>query len=298
MHSLLAYAIHVNQLRSDNNNLSNVNGFDLFDIFCDAISSLRRDVLRSDNRLFILSHIEIDQKKRTISGVFESGESGYESKLIDVESRDLKHERTDTEAEVVPLFFHFEIPVNSDTGFAVLQKFSTNSMKTVIFNLLKHVMNQSLPEHRLHMNPQLDKNGFKRIMNDGRPTQIKFVKYEMPDDAADAVQNFGKDDELGYFEVSVHARRNRTLSRLKDLVSQSIDRQFENVKAFEIMNEQYDQIKVQVELEGRKRWVNVTNPKNIRTEFPLEETEITFTRGHPDYVGVKEYAEQIVSSLS
>jgi hypothetical protein len=62
-------------------------------------------------------------RDRTLDGIIETGDYGYEAELVDSQTQEVAHRQQTTEAQMLPFYFLADLPTQRDEGTLILQRF-------------------------------------------------------------------------------------------------------------------------------------------------------------------------------
>ncbi len=98
-------------------------GTDFLRIFDQYFAYLKQRYSHDRSSQKLIRVVQHARDFRSIRGITETGEYGYESDLYDIKSAAVSHHRTTHEAEMLPFYVSINIPKRSDVGVLLLQRF-------------------------------------------------------------------------------------------------------------------------------------------------------------------------------
>ena len=238
------------------------------------------------------------QTFRITSGILETGNYGYASKIRDVATNEIIFEKTVNDAETLPFFYSFFVPSNGNTSICIFQRFSNKGFKTAFENDFNTFLGQESPEVRFSLFPLLPESYINSVLDNGRITKIRLVKDQLPSDLADAVIGHRNSEARSEFVISAKVRGNlanqRIIDKLKSLVGIH-PRPLEEV--FEIRGFEYNDIKVEVKIGSSTKTLSFGNLDNVFGSYDITD-EVDIVDGHPEYSSIlqisTDYGEHFV----
>lgn len=297
MHSIRAYSIRVKIPREEEYvSLTAINGRDLLDIFHDALQALEANfetcIEARVQKVFKVEQLQVDG--RYISGLLQCGNYGYSSKILDTASNTTTYEKTMEEAETIPLYFLLYIGQGSH-GFAIFQKHGLNGIKGYLSRKLLEAFQASTSSHVLQIAQVLDEDALNELLDQGEIKKIRFINFAPPEDIADAVNEICTEDEEGEIEIQIRPKRKGRLSNAKRELEKFLGHASTGV--FATLGDQYEKLKVEVEIDGKKRTVNFSNPSDFHMDMDITDEVDMQQGGHPDFDELDDLAKSVVRDL-
>lgn len=156
---------------------------DLFDIFSKYLTSQMKENGVNEEKLkkrwIINNPASIDEKDRTICGTLSYGEYGVESDIVDVDTNTTKHHKGIRQAEMIPYYFLIHIPLDSDIGYVILERYKNYGIQGIFLPKLKSVVDKHLKQRYLLTTHNIfSKEYFDNIMNNCRVSELRVLtKY-------------------------------------------------------------------------------------------------------------------------
>ncbi len=293
-YSLSTYYLHIKKKRKAGRcQLSDFDdGHDLFATLDGFFSRLQTNLTHDqhERRLIQVAQVRRDDKARIIEGVIKTGEYGFEAELIDANSAQLSYRRRVRDAEIYPFYFLVEIPLKNDTGFILLQRFRQFGIRRILHTRLDDFFRANHDNFILTMTPVLAPEVLATLNARGELHAIHVIKYTLPADKADALRVPREEASVDYV---VRGKRHDILGRLKELVLGSNSFR---IAELENLVPQFDTVKLEVELDGIKRSVDLSRPK-LRTTFDLTNRVASDPSGHPSFEDMSREAKNILHGL-
>lgn len=276
--------------------LDDVEGDDLLEMLDGYLSSRAEAYAHDEEGQKLLTVSRLERKGRTLSGIIETGEYGYETNLYHVDRGEVTYTRDRLEAEMIPFYFLVELPKGVNEGLAILQRFQLFGIRTVLSRDLDTYMNDTKPDFRVRLNPVIAPDIWRAYLRDGRLLSISFVRFEVPEDVADALDG-GHVEEIGRVEYVVHAvRRGRV--PLEGRIREFLEGKRTWNHLIEITGFEPEAVKVVVEYDGSRRTLELSEPERLRALYDVsDEVTIDPKTGHPTFESIDELARSWTEDL-
>jgi hypothetical protein len=300
--SLASYTLRVkNKTDAKSVDLSRLNGTrDMLDICWQFLEDRYEEPSHDSSSRKLIRVIKLDREKRSrsLTGLLQTGEYGFASDLLDVESGEVSHKRSSQEAEMIPFYFLFNIPPGVDEGIVILQRFRTSGIRKLLLADFQKYFATQFGEYRVEINPLTPESVLQQYRSDQcRITKARFVRFSLPSDLADLYNNQDHEEEEGYVEYTINAKRNRTLpiwARLNEVLTGKREMN----RLLEIESFDYSNVKIEVDLNGTRRTIDLANPKQLRAYYDITDKLSPTEEGHPAYNEVDAIAKDLLAELS
>ena len=123
----------------------------------------------------------------------------------------VSYRRTKDDAEMIPLYFLFEVPADRDEGILLIQRFRQRSPRSAIVDPLKKWFREAYPDHVLVIDPLSNEAALRAYFDGGQLKELHFIKFELPRDLEDRYDREVHREEEGIVDYAVRARRGREL---------------------------------------------------------------------------------------
>jgi len=264
--SLALYSVRVrNPAERENETLSAILGEDdLLDLFTAYFEKLKEEVPDNEGSQIILRVLKSTVDGRSLRGMIETGAYGIESVLYDRKAKREVYKRTRDIADMLPFFFMFHIPEDTDEGILILQRRSNYGVRNILYDLLSFKFDEEFPDLRLRFKPLILERDMKQLLR-GRATQVHYSRYNRSSDIADNVAG-GHEEKYGSVELIFKARQG-TFFDLSEKLRELMRGESAN-DVFELEEFDFDFTKVKADLiqpNGRPKRVDLNNWKNLRS---------------------------------
>jgi len=295
---LASYTIRLRDRPSDTYQLlGNFTGpNDLLAVFNQYLANRQATYSHDTASQKLLRVLQFASQSRSISGVVETGEYGYESTLYDVQTAAVSYQRTTNDAEMLPFYFLAHVPAQRDEGVLLLERMGQLGIRKVFLGDFIDYFHQYHPSIDVEFNPLVPQQLVTQYLQGGRVTKLRFIRFSVPSDITDAYDRGGHEEEAGYIEFVVHARRNRRIpiiSRIRDVVDGR--RQVSNM--IEIRGFEYDSVKVEIEMEGNRRTIDLSNLMKLRAQYDVTPDIQIGANGHPVFSSIDAVAKRLLEDL-
>jgi hypothetical protein len=304
--SLASYTIRAKEQVSHSNiRINNLRGGgDVFVTFRDYLNKLRLNssVDEADQKMMRVSKLTVSG--RTLRGIIETGEYGYESELYDINTDAVSHRRRNTEAEMLPFYFLISLPTDVNEGVIILQRFRQFGIRKILLGDFGQHFSVAHPSYRVEFNPLTYENLLNEYLDGGQLKAVRLVKFNMPTDIATAFDLQDHLEEEAYVELVVRSRRNKALQGMLDKIKGALGvgsrRHLDGVewnKLLEIPDFDFNTIKAELEINGKRKVIDLTNPYRLRSYYDVTENVDIAENGHPIFKSINSLAEELLEKL-
>lgn len=213
------------------------------------------------------SVVKIDQAKRHLMVSTEGGEFGFRARLQNVRTKVVTAQRTEEDAELLPLRSWLLLPMARTTGLMLTERFRGRGAATPIHEQFKLAFRARYPGFIVEFKPVAPEAAFKKAFDEGEIKRIVLTRHGIPNDIAD---NFGvpqKDRPLGTLTTVISAKRFGVIP--KKPFKSVLDGATKVTGLLSVGGETYNEIRVEVTFGGSRRMLNVTTVEPPRVTFPF-----------------------------
>jgi len=244
----------------------------------------------------IIGSAEIQTKERLIYGTIKSGEFGFKCDLYDTEACLVAYERKVQDADLMPFYFLMEVPDDADEGIMVFQKYNQLGIKSLFSDFLKDRFQLEHQDMMLDVHPLVPEQILNQFINDGRVIKIKFTRFKLPTDIADAFDGQSHKEVNGTTELVLKVSKNGQfpiLGRIKECVSKRRPlNQFITIENFE-----YDTVRIGVDFNGRVRTFDLSDLYKVSPSLDIS-SEVELQDGHPTFTSINNVAMSFLDDLA
>lgn len=279
---------------------------DLFEILSEFLTHYTEDseVNEIHEKVISIGQLEIDEENRTLTGTITSGEYGYASDLMNIETGEITHSRSISEAEILPFFFSFHIPEGVDRAILIFQKFKNYGVKTVFLECFKRYFVENVSsDFYIRLNKLTTEQEMNELLS-ARVLKMRLIKFDGTD-IEHTINNCGDVEQSDInTELVIGSNRNKVVPRnliesvLSGMPGGQRDHIGSGVYEVEDFHYTYDTVKFEVEEpDGRKRTYDLGKLDEIAERRDItEEVEIA-ADGHPNYDSIKTLALEYNNEL-
>ena len=195
-----------------------------------------------------------------IWGLLDRGEFGISARGVHNRTFKGKYYRGPEDAELLPLYFRFHLPADSNVGILILQRLGVHGA----FGHLRRVLQEGFRSR--HGNHILKIGRFvpSKVLRDlsrGQVRQMSLYTHSMPPDIAERMRLGGTRVDVGVIEIRVRARRKGMLwDYAPDWVS-SLNAKRATIG--EVFGEDYDRVSLRVNYRGQEAHVRLFPPGKL-----------------------------------
>lgn len=286
--ALVAYTVRVGLDKSKRHlTLDSFDGaHDIFDFVRLFLEEFKKRGKKDDDlkRTFKVSKLDIDQKNRVIKGLIRSGAYGYEADIEDVDTELVIHKKSAKQAEVLPFYFWFLFPLGKETGLLVLHRFRQFGVRTILEKRISSRFEGLHPGFGIRINPFVHAKAMEALIKRSKCTSVTMTKHGTVNDLTDSDGGPLTSSMDGRLEVRFVPARHSWIPNFW------LQRVLGGAKAFELPTElsefQPESIKAELDIGGRRRTVNISDPGKLRFVYPLDDDEEGHRKPILDYLAV------------
>lgn len=298
--SLASYSIRVKD-KKRNSYVPRIDNFaggaDIFDIIDRYLNNLKNNLAHDHEHKKLMRVIRLNSNQRILNSIIETGEYGYESNLCDINNGSVSHKRQIHEAEMMPFYFLISLPRNVDEGIIILQRFKQFGIRKILLEDFNNYFTSQCPNFSIETNPLIPEQLVSQYLHDGRITKIRFIRFNIPKDIADAYDTQDHVEEGGYTELIASAKRNKYLP-IFGRIQEFLNGNRELRRIIELQNFEYDTVKVEVEINKNHRTIDLANLHKIRAYYDITEEVLISDSGHPSFDSIDNVAMRLLKDLS
>jgi hypothetical protein len=241
-------------------------------------------------KMMRVSHIFPEIDKNCVSGVLKTGNYGYAAVLENVDTGVTKT-REVADCQLMPLFFRFDFKKGKDKGILLLQRYGIYGAKTALEDDFNMFLADRIQDIKLVLRPIIDVDAIEKMFA-GQLKEIHFISHEIPADIADKIK-LDVAETQGTLKMVLVARR-----KTRWYLPEFLRPLYQDGGCVEIQNVKYQDAKLVIKLDGKKRTICLTDLDRMRS-MPLDITqEVKIDEeGHPTFFSLAQKAEEIVPSF-
>ena len=253
---------------------------------------------QAQRKILTIRDFTLQDQDRIFSGIVKTGEYGYETELLDSNSGQPTHRRSVSEAEMMPFYFLIFLPQNTDEGILILQRFKQYGIKTILEKDINDYISSQYNSLELQINPLVPSQLINEYLRNGRILKLRFIRFSFPPDIADAYDTQDHLEEEGTTEYVISAKRRGSIPRrILEVILEVINGQRSSNEIIEIQDFRYDKVKVEVELNGNRRTIDLSDTNKLRAYIDISQSVRLGNDGHPLFESINEKAQELLQDL-
>lgn len=244
-----------------------------------------------ETRQSLLVADEFSISDQTVWGFVRSGPWGASADIVNHRTRQLEHRMSPEEAPLMPFFFLFHVPPDTERGIMVLQRHGRRGIKTHLGRALERAFRDWQGGYLLRTWQHVPGQVLDLLTN-GRMRDIELISYEIPTDLHEFDATL--QDETAQWEENRGEIRTRVTAKrgmrwpipeaFRDVIAGR--RTFHEVE--EELGVETDRIQITIDYQGTERTIDLTNPQDISPYFDISD-HVPLNEGHPDRDQLRDY---------
>lgn len=289
-------------------NITTASGVDTFDIIRSFLEQSKLNYLHNTYSKTAIGVTEVNCSGRNLSGVIEFGKYGTGSRIFDTRSSTFSYYKSNVEAEFLPFYYLITIPRGAKQGLIFIQRTSQFGVADEFRDLLiKEIKNKLGNSMSVEIKPVIPASVAKDILKRGRVKKVRYTRFKIPTDLAEAIKNHVVLDDFEA-ELVISARRNRGLGIKQDLVKHlSDDKDFlvsfyedntnNQVGDSELTDVKASDVRLEVEIDGSDRVINLAELGHINPYYNITNRVQVAPDGHPVFESIDGIAKDMMKSF-
>ena len=312
--ALYQLSIHKRRDRDDRVVLSDfMNGTDIIEIVSDLLNTLTYDSTNEDvsqnrdneNFFRIMKTNNQDllfEEGRFVSGIIETGNFGTEENIVNILNGEATHTKGVNEALLVPFYFLFYIPEDSEIGFLLLQRIGNLGIYSLLESKLRSylvplIRNDEGNDFVLKINPLVLQRLITQHLGSigGGAKKITFEQVRKEDlKVSRMTNNEVSNDEVGNTEIVYTAKRN-SFFNIRGLLNRI--RRVDSSNVYSIEGVEYGDIKFEVIIEGQPRQLSVKDIERLGTFMDITDNVQLASNNYPTYESLNQQAHLLTTHI-
>ena len=272
------------------------NDDDLFVVFQGILAALTKKADDDKEAKQILEVAEIETDGRQIYGIIRTGAYGLSGDLRDVRTNTLAYKKREYHADMMPFYFHFDLPQGRDKGILAVQRTGIFSIHSALGGFLTKELKNQFPDLVLALSLVASKEVMEQAVGkDSELTEIHFLRYELSSDIADALQRSGTPPKKGSLDYAIKFRgagfpfRDEILKCVRGTGSPQALVEFLNIP-FDV-----DNVKIRTRTGEKDRTVNLGDPRSgLRADYDVTD-DVQLVGGHPTLESIHAIAASLIA---
>ena len=270
--------------------------YDLITIFNQYLQERKVGHSKDDESQKLLRVLRFTSELFSVNGIVETGEYGYTADLFNVDTETVSYQRVGSDAEMMPFYFLAHLPSHLDKGVILLQRRSNHGIRTVLLKDFAKYVEKSNKGVKVVVSPLVPPQLVNEYLQNGRLTKIRLIRYSLPSDLADAYDTGGHVENEGTAELVFRPSRGKGLpliNRIRDVLAG----RREIREMVELANLDYDNVKVEIEVMGSKKTLDLSNVMKMRANVDITSDVRIGDDGHPEFASIDTIAQGLMNSL-
>lgn len=223
-------------------------------------------------RMFMVSRL-FKSTDRSVSGIYQTGQFGYESEIYSTKKKKVTHKREKDEADMVQFYFSFYFNkdpnvAQRERGLLLLGRFNTLGVRHITIPHLQQHFSQRFNGFSLKVERVVPKTVMENLLKHGSLKNIRLIKKCIPKDIADVLSMHDR-DQVQDIELIIRSKRKSCF----DDVNWALNAIANNGRPTQILtipSFAHDNVKLDIMLDGRKRTLNIGRPGSISSNMELD----------------------------
>jgi hypothetical protein len=235
----------------------------------------------------------------SVSGIYQTGEFGFESDIYSTNRKAISHRRQTDEADMLPFNFSFYLPKDTTTaqrkrGLLLLGRFNQHGIRQLTIPHLQVSFKNTFQDLSLSIERVVPRVVMETLLERGSLKTIRLVKKQLPRDLADIFSDSDK-DKVADFEIVIKSKRRSSFSDI-DWLMRAVENRQHPSQIITMPAMQPDNIKLEIIVDGRSRVVDLGNPGKLSSNIELDSISPD-RNGHPKTADWLKEADQLASSI-
>lgn len=182
---------------------------DFLSFFKDFVKSIDKNMLDDEEqkRSLQVTSTRFTSNVRMISGIFESGEYGLESRIVNRKTRKQTYKKSVDDVDIKPFYFLLYMPQGSGKGLLVLQRTGGYGINTVVRKHLSQFFSERFGGFKMEVNQYLSKDLADKFIGDGIIQEISIRKYDLAPDVVNKLGLTNSTSDILSVELRITARQ-------------------------------------------------------------------------------------------
>ena len=273
-------------------------GRDLLDLFIEYLTDREAEASQDEEDERLLRVVSYEETDRTIAGIVETGEYGYEADLVDSTTGKTRDRRRRTDAEMLPFYFLLSVPEDHEEAVLILQRFRQFGVRGAMWSDFFYFIEPHRTDFTFQLNPIVPPGLLERVRRSEDVRSIRFIHHGLPPDIAEKLDPAIEiPEDQGILEVIIRPERGARFPKLGK-VKDWWNADGHLPGAVELMGYEFEDVRVQLDVEGKKRTVNFSRPESIRPEYDITQVVgLDQTSGHPQFDSIDSIARDILEDV-
>lgn len=230
----------------------------------------------------------------TIEGLALVGQFGYSGRLVDHKSGVTNYNIKQTDVPLEPFYFEMAAKPAARKGILICAKHGQSGCKSLLSQYVRDEFSKRFPTYIMDIQPLMPKQAIDALVDKGRVNAVRFVQDVIPHDIADRF-NGNQQAQEGEVEIVIRPKKTGKISinSIKALMlNQKTVKDLIQIKDFDPSN-----VKVELDVQGRKRVIDFGNLGHVRASFDVTAEVTAGVDGYPTFASVRTASKSLITSL-
>lgn len=282
--------------------LSDVLGDDFLSFVKGYIESFNEFSLIEESKRsiqYVASSVKFNSGDRTISGIIESGDYGFSSKLVNWKTKKQTGKKSQDDLDIKPFYFLLWLPKDKNKGVVILQRIGIHGINGIFIKDFRKYFNDKFGNLIIDFSPVITKSLAKKFVEEGAIKTIILRRYDLP---ANLEDKFGLSNHRGVasLEIRVVAKSRRFLpfnERIKKFINNKNAELFDLPGLSGLGIDGNHESSAVIKLGNSLRTIDLSETGEIRPYFDVTEDVEIQTDGHPKFDSIDEVAKKLLNDL-
>jgi hypothetical protein len=315
--SLACYSIRVKRKKISNPNQKNQKsdvsltldgsdgGIDLISFLKDFLQEMSSQAKVDEPQKILMKVLQsVSASPSEIAGIIESGNYGMSSNIVDKTTFKTVHSRERDQAELLPFYFLCSIRPQSDEAILILSRTGTKGIRKDLGKIISKPFENKFLNCEMTISPLVLDVIIEQYLSNGVIKNLKFIKFEISHDLVDSLDENHTEIPISR-EITYYAkdRNQRFPINIKPLINflrtPKESRKVNEILELKESDGDYDTIKIEVEIGGLKKIINLGNLSRVRNYFDISnDPQLSLgVNGHPTFDSIDQIAHSYCSKL-
>ena len=232
----------------------------------------------------------------SIAGTVHVGDYGYSAELYDLKTSAHSHSRKPTDTEVVPYYFLAYLPRRSPMGVVLLQGRSGVSVHEGFLKPFARFTRERRKGYRVEESQLVPKSLVEHFRRGGSLERIRFTRFCRLSDIADNYPDPHIQQVEGKAET-VFTPNSDYKGQLMSKIVGFFDDEDNAFEVFKIQDQQYDSVKVELDVSGNIKTFDLSDVMKIRANMDISDDVEIGDDGHPLFDSIHSVATRHMGTL-
>jgi hypothetical protein len=294
--SLDAYSLQIRNRRDSKpllldkfNNKDSIIG-----VFASDLGRIKGNFFDSTANQKCISIESIVTNQHSIEGICLIGEYGYGARLVDPKSGQTSYNMKKTDAPLEPFYFEFHVASSSRKGMIICARHGQSGCKSMLTTYIREKFSAKFGGYTMDIMPLMPRQAVDALIARGKLSSVRFIQDIIPSDIADRFNNDNKNQE-GEVELVIRPKKTGkiNLRNLQEVLL--MKRQVKDL--VQIQNFDPDNVKLEIEIDGRKKTIDFGNLGHVRASFDVTHEIAAGQDGYPTFASMNKASKSLIATL-